>query len=848
MGVLEDSCSFLAYNSNHFHLDNGLSVVFLPTLNSDVLALQMWVKTGSIHEGRFLGSGISHFVEHMVFKGTKKRSYADIFKETQAQGAKINAYTSFERTVYTYDGCTNSLEVGLDILGDMLCCSTFPEEELIKERDVILREIDMSNDDPDDRLSQVLFDNAFQQHPYHYPIIGIRSIFEKLTREDLIAYWRERYAINNMVLIIAGNVDPTLLKTKVEQCLGHYAPRSVAPVYIPQEPFQLAERFAYEQGDYQLTRGAIAFKIPGIGHKDGAKLQVLANILGGGESSLLYQKLREEKKLVYSIDASSWMATGQGLFWIQYTCAEEKRQVVENFLQNHLCELAENCLSENTIQKAYNQAIISELDTRKTVSGQAHHVGWAIVCLGDENYPKHYLAQLRGLTANAVKSIVRKYFKKVSCTTVSLRPQNKSAENRSLGTENKINTSIEFLHIEGVRVIIQNCPSFPKTNIQALFSAGALYEPKDKRGLTQLLSTLLTKDTQQQTALEIAETIEKIGGQFNGFSGNNHLGLYLEVLSKDISIATDLLKNALGYPLFKEQTFENELKAQWAELQEMQDDVFYVGFQKIRQQFFTTHPYFIGQLGNEEGVSAITREDCMNFYKKLIIKHNCVLSVITSLPKSAIVKSLTPICQVLSDEKSFNDESDEIPFKPNKRLETFLNKEQAMVFKAFPMAGFGNEDFYVGEFLEELFNGLSSAFVEEVREKRGLAYTVGATRLLGIKKGMFCLFAGTQPEQAKIVEREMDKGIQRVLDRKIAPKEFEICRSCLKVNRQLRLQTIGHRAFQAGYNELLHLPSEQWLKYNESIDSITLKQFYEVCEKYLKEDLSSTLLLIPTQV
>lgn len=846
MGVLQDSCSFLSYDSHHFHLENGLSVVFLPIPNSDVLALQMWVKTGSIHEGRFLGSGISHFVEHMVFKGTEKRSYANIFKETQAQGAKINAYTSFERTVYTYDGCTNSLDVGLDILGDMLCCSIFPEEELIKERDVILREIDMSNDDPDDRLSQVLFENAFQQHPYHYPIIGIRSIFEKLTREDLIAYWHERYAINNMVLIVAGNIDLTLLKTKVERHLGHYTPRSVAPVYIPQEPFQLAERSAYERGDYQLTRGAIAFKIPGIGHKDGAKLQVLANILGGGESSLLYQKLREEKKLVYSIDASSWMAAGQGLFWIQYTCAEEKRQAVEDFLQNHLCELTENCLSENTIKKAYNQAIISELDTRKTVSGQAHHVGWAIVCLGDENYPKHYLEQLRGLTANAVKSIVRKYFKKVSCTTVSLRPQDKLAENNSLESENKTHTSIESLNIEGVRVIIQTCLSFPKTNIQALFSAGALYEPKDKRGLTQLLSTLLTKDTQKQTALEIAETIERIGGQFNGFSGNNHLGLSLEVLSKDISIATDLLRNALGYPLFKEQTFENELKAQWAELQEMQDDVFYVGFQKIRQQFFATHPYYIGQLGNEEGVSAITREDCMNFYKKLIIKHNCVLSVITSLPKDVIIKYLTPICQVLSNESSFNNKSDEISFEPNKRLETSLNKEQAMVFKAFPMAGLGNEDFYVGEFLEELFNGLSSAFVEEVREKRGLAYTVGATRLLGIKKGMFCLFAGTQSEQTKIVEKEMDKGIQRVLEHKITPEEFEICRSCLKVNRQLRLQTIGRKAFQAGYNELLHLPSEQWLKYNEHIDSITLEQFYQVCEKYLKENLSSTLLLVPT--
>ena len=576
-------------------------------------------------------------------------------------------------------------------------------------------------------------------------------------------------------------------------------------------------------------------------------MQVLASVLGSGESSLLYQKLREEKKLVYSIDASSWMAEGQGLFWIQYTCMPEKRQEVESFLQNHLCDLVEDYLTENAINKAYNQAIISELDTRKTVSGRAHHVGWGIVCLGDENYPKHYLEQLRALTANSVKAIVRKYFKKVSCTTVSLRSYDSVEENNLTNFSSRRHIPVESLCIEGVRVIIQQCPDFPKTHIQALFSGGALYEPSNKRGLTQLLSTLLTKDTKKQTALQIAETVERLGGQFNSFSGSSYLGLSIEVLSKDIGVAANILKNALSCPQFKKETFDNELKAQWAELQEMQDDVFYVGFQKIRQQFFKTHPYCIGQLGNKEGLSCITYEDCVDFYKKLIVKYNGVLSVITSLSKEKIIEALTPICQGLSSEISFNHKGDDVPFDSDRRVEISINKEQAMVFKAFPVAGLAHEDFYVGEFLEELFNGLSSSFVEEVREKRGLAYTVGATRLLGIEKGMFCLFAGTQAEQAKLVESEMCKGIQRILDHKISTKEFEICRSCLKVNRQLRLQTLGRKAFQAGYNALIQLPSEQWLKYNEKIDAITLDQFYSTCEKYLKEELASTLLLMPNQ-
>ena len=830
--------------SVHFQLENGLKVVFLPMQRTDVLAIQVWVKTGSIYEGKFLGSGISHFVEHMVFKGTQKRSYEDIFQETQRQGAKLNAYTSFDRTVYTYDGATESLGVGLDILSDMLCRSTFPAEELSKERDVILREIDMCNDDPDDRLSQILFETAFHQHPYQYPIIGLRPIFEKLTREDLLEYWGKRYAVNNMTLIIAGNLRADQVKEQTQKYFGGFSPKCLAPVYIPEEPFQLAERFQHEYGSYQLTRGAIAFKIPGIGHKDGAKLQVLASVLGSGGSSLLYQKLREELHWVYSIDVSSWMADGLGLFWIQYTCSPERQKQVEDFLQHHLCELIENNLSENAVKKAYNQAIVSELDARKTVSGCAHHVGWATVCLGDEHYPKHYLEQLETLIASAVKSVGKKYFRKVACTTVSLGPQLEASEEPVEHFPLKGNDVEEFT-VEGVRVLIQRNEDFPKTHVQALFSAGSLYEPQDKRGITQLLATLLTKDTQQQTSVKIAETIESIGGQFNGFSGNNHLGISLEVLSKDVKVALPLLKNALTTPAFLQKTFDTEKNAQLAELKEMQDDVFFVGFQKIRYQFFQKHPYNIGQLGTEESIKNITLEDCVAFYKKLIVKHNCVLSVVTSLPQETILKYLTPICAELNSETSFNLKSDTIDFSPVIQKTETLDKEQAMVFRAYPIAGMSDEDFYVGEFLEELFNGLSSSFVEEVREKRGLAYTVGATRLLGKKEGMFCLFAGTQAQQVPAVEAEMEKGIQRVLDKKVTESEFEICRTCLKVNHQLRLQTLSRKAFQAGYNNLLQLPTQHWLEYEQKIDTITLEQFYNVCEKYLKSGRSSTLTLLP---
>ena len=265
----------------------------------------------------------------------------------------------------------------------------------------------------------------------------------------------------------------------------------------------------------------------------------------------------------------------------------------------------------------------------------------------------------------------------------------------------------------------------------------------------------------------------------------------------------------------------------------MRDDAFYVGFQRLRQEFFKQHPYAVGSLGTEEGLRALTVDDCKRFYGKIVSAENTVLSVVSSSPKERILKLLEPLCATLP-RRDFQTVTENIEFPSASRIEEPSSKEQAMVFAAYPVSGYAGEDFYVGEFLEELFNGLASTFVDEVREKRGLAYTVGATRLSGKEKGMFCLFAGTHAEATDAVETEMSRAVQRVLDRKLTKDEFETARTSLKVNRQLGLQSIGKKAFAAAYNALLDLPNERWLRYEEAIDAMTLDLFYRRCENYLK--------------
>ena len=272
-------------------LENGLTVLIKPDMSAPVASVQVWVKTGSIHENALLGAGLSHYLEHMLFKGTERRAGREISATVQAHGGYINAYTTFDRTVYYIDLPSEHVGVAVDILADA---------------DVILREIDMGKDEPDQRLGEALFDTAFREHPFRYPIIGHREVFSGVSHEDLVAYYKARYVPNNLVVVIAGAVDPKAALAEVEKHFGSAPRQRLAPVIIPEEPAQLAPRALHKFEDVELTRAGLAWQIPGITHPDAPLLDLLATILGGGDSSVLWQDVREKARLVHTVDAHSW--------------------------------------------------------------------------------------------------------------------------------------------------------------------------------------------------------------------------------------------------------------------------------------------------------------------------------------------------------------------------------------------------------------------------------------------------------------------------------------------------------------------------------------------------------------
>ncbi len=826
-------------------LPNGLTLILKPDRSAALASVQVWVKTGSIHEGGLLGAGLSHYVEHMLFKGTARRAGRELSATVQAHGGYINAYTTFDRTVYYIDLPSEHTGVAIDVLADAVLHSTLPADEAAKEKDVIQREIAMTKDDPDNRLWEALFSTAFREHPYRQPIIGHRDVFSAVTREDLADYYRARYVPNNLVVVVVGDIDVAATRAAVEQHFGA-APRArLAPVLVPAEPLQLAARAEHRFEDVEVTRAALAWPIPGLTHDDAPVLDLLATVLGSGDSSVLWREIREKTGLVHTIDASSWNPGTSGLFCISFTADAGKRLAATAAIEKTLARCASRGFTVAQLRKALRQLVVGEINTRKTMSGQASRLGAAEVVVGDLDYSRAYFERLRDITPAELRRVLAAYLVPARLTSISLNPASAApAAGKDLAAAGTIADFQEIRLPNGARLLLQPDHRLPNLHLRFLMQGGPSYEEPGKRGATALLATMLTKDTRHHSSAEVAEFIEAVGGSFYPFSGNNSLGLAIEVLPPDAPRALAILEEAVRSPAFKAATFALERDAQVAALQQDADDVVTFARKLGRKKFFGAHPLAIDAVGDEAGVKALKPADLAALHARLCVGPNVVLAVAGDFdprklaPKLKAFLAKLPADGLLSPDKpgglsAAGDFSEKQP------------REQAVVLQAFPGPRAHAEDFYVGEVADELFSGMASRLFERVREDKGLAYFVRSGRVVGLDTGMFYFFAGTQPGREAEVLAEVEAEIARVQAGGVEPAELARCQTRLKAACRQSLQTNGVRAMQAGINALQGQPVNDWKNYDARIDAVTIAALAAFAARYFQRSLRTQLIVKP---
>src|SRR6202045_328907 len=404
-------------------LPDGLTLIVQEDHSAPVASVQAWCATGSVDEDERLGAGLSHILEHMLFKGTKTQSSNAIAQKIQDVGGYINAYTSFDRTVFWIDVPKEGVAAALNVLADAMMNSTLPPVEYQKEQEVIRREFAMNLDDPDRMTGQLLFATAYQRHPYRLPVIGQMEVYNQLTQEQVMQYYKARYVPNNLTFIVVGDVDAEAVYRQLGDFFKDHPARSLTPVYIPSEPPQLGRRVVHEEFATELTRLSLAWHIPEIKHPDVPTVDLLSTILGDGRSSRLYRRVREEAGLAYGMSAFSYTPGDPGLLGIDATVDPAKREATQELVLKILDEIKREGVSADELAKAKKISLSHHLGSLTTMRGQASDLGSNWFLTRNLNFTREYLTAVQKTTPEDIRRVAAKYLTDDNLTIVSLNPK-----------------------------------------------------------------------------------------------------------------------------------------------------------------------------------------------------------------------------------------------------------------------------------------------------------------------------------------------------------------------------------------------------------------------------------------
>jgi zinc protease len=816
-------------------LENGLTIIVREDHSAPVVSAQAWCMAGSIHEGKWLGAGMSHVLEHMLFKGTKTRPGSRIDQEVQEAGGYMNAYTSFDRTVYHIDVPNTGTRVAVDILCDIMQNATLPADEMAKEKEVIVREMDMNIDDPGRRASRRLFESAYTRSPYRFTVIGYPDIFHELQPADILSYYREKYAPNNVFYVVTGDVNAGEVVAQIRDAYAKAKAKALPPVVLPDEPAQTAPREIVEEAPIEIGHFHMAWHIPDLRHPDMPGLDVLAALLGHGRSSRLYQEVREKQGLVHSADAWTYSPGNAGLFGVSATSEASNYAPARDALLAEIEKMKDTPVSAAELGKAVKQFISGTLSARKTMQGQANDLGGSWLAANDLNFSERYLAAVKRVTPADIQRLAGQYLTAQNRTVYALLPTGaapKAVVNGEVSTERSIQ---KFELPNGLRLLIKEDHRLPFVEFRAVFRGGVLVETTANNGVTQLMGKMLLKGTATRSAEDIATQIESIGGSLDSYGGNNSFGVNAEVMSGDFSTGLELMADVLLNPTFPAPALERESEVQCAAIRDQRDHLLQSASKAMRRALFDEIGYGLDPLGDEVSVQKLQAGNLREFHEAYARPKNCVLAIFGDVNPSDVRAAVE---KAFAKWKPHPAGAPTICYPPptlatQKRVTETRDKKQAVLVVGFRGAALNDPDRYPLELIQEACSDLGSRLFLRVREKLGLAYYVGAQNFVGLVPGYFAFYAGTMPEKADVVEKELLLEAYLLRGSGLTADELKRAKAKIIGQRKIARQDLGSLAMTTALDELYGLGYNHSETEDALYEAVTLDQIKAAAKKYL---------------
>jgi zinc protease len=808
------------------------------------VAVQIWVGVGSIHEDEYLGGGISHAIEHMIFKGTEKRGMTDITRDINDAGGDINAYTSFDRTVFHVQMPADKWKVGLDVLSDAVMNARFPEAEWIKEREVIIREMAMGKDDPERVMDKLLWSTAFSVHPYKYPVIGYEDIFRGITRQHLVDFSRKNYVSDNMITVIVGDVDPATVQAGLREVFAGFKRKPRSPVVLPAEPTQLAPRDVVSTGHYNVARIELGYHTVALDHPDAPALDVLSCVVGSGNSSRLVRKIKDELKLVVAINAGSYTPKEPGVFVISAVFNPARQAEVVEAVETEVQSWISGGFTDAEVEKARRMLLISELSQLQNMSGQAGSYASGEFYARDPRFSETYLQRVAQVTPAVLKHVATRYLASSGRTRVILTPADNGAKKSPAAVVARPLVVKQTLD-NGIRLVVREDTRLPFVSVCVAFRGGVLSETPELAGSAKLMADLLIKGTARRTAAQIAEISESLGVEIGPFSGYDTFGIKGRCMSPDAAVLFDLLSDCILNPAFPEDEFKTQQTVQLAEIDRAHEEPLFLAQEALRGKLFGTHPYSWTASGRRESVEKLGRNDVMTMHALQVLSSNMVISVFGDIRPEEARRLIETQFVAIKTGDFVPSATTVVPPALPVRTERREPKEQAIVLIGVPGVDAKDSRRDPLMVLETAMSGLSSELGVEVREKRGLAYYVGAYEQVGSQPGAFVVYAGTALDKAAEVEKVMFEEIKRVTSVGIKADEFERARSQIIGDYEMSLQDDSGVAQRCAINELIGLGYDYLFGTRKRMEAVTREQVTGAAASLLSKKKAVVSIVLP---
>ncbi|MFN7131219.1 MAG: M16 family metallopeptidase [Myxococcales bacterium] len=862
-------------------LDNGITVIFERQKAAPVVAIQVWVKAGSADETPE-EAGLAHLHEHMLFKGTARRKLGEIARDVEGRGGEINAWTSFDQTVYHVVLASAFAHEGIDILADAVRNSAFDRDELAREIEVVVEEIKRAKDSPSRRVSREMFLTAYQRHPYRLPVLGTEESVRSFTREKVTAFFEKHYRPDNITVVVVGDMEEGVARREIERHFGGDWGRSPrAPVQRPAEPEQNELRLAMQSDGVKEGHLALAWHIPGIDAEDLPALDLLANVLGQGEGSRLNLALKLQQQVVNETYAYAYTPKDPGLMVAGFTAAPGK---VRQAIPALLAEVQRVRHQPVTAEELATASAMLESDMvygKETVQGVARKLGFYETTCGSLEFEKAYYARVAKVTADEVQRVAEKYLRPQNLTVSGLLPSGVELSDDELRTlvhegdrarpaplparppraapKDTSATRAPFRRpttehggivrarlANGVTVLVKPERAVPLVAMRAVWPGGLRYETPETNGISQLYGRMLTRTTQHRSSEDIAREIDELAGALNGSAGRNSIGLRGEFLSKHFERGFRLFSECLEAPGFDEAELEHERALLLQEIHTRDDNPAGAAFDLFTSTLFQVHPYRLDTLGSEEAVRRITPAHLRELRERTLHPSHLTLCIVGDVDPD---RAFSLAEELLGRDAGAAPKLPAIPAEPAltrpRREFKELDKAQAHLVYGFLGTTVANEDRYALDVLSSVLSGQGGRLFVELRDKKSLAYSISSFSVEGIDPGYFGVYMGTSPEKVSVAVQGILEELRKAVESPISASELERAQRYLIGTHAIGLQKNSARAALIAFDEAYGLGADNYRRYQERIEAVTVARVQEVARRLLVADRAALAIVGP---